>query len=139
MGTMVIPYLSFYGDCKQAIEIYTKAFGGQINYVSYWGEVNCNDSKQWGKVMHVEFTIGDTAMSGGDQLTPISINEAVKLMVHMSSKEEALKSIEILSDGGKLVSPLMPHPKPDDGGTGALVKDAFGYTWIITCPNPDKE
>ena len=40
---------------------------------------------------------------------------------------------------GKVISPLKPHPAPDDGGCGSITKDRFGYTWIITCPNPDKK
>lgn len=37
-----------------------------------------------------------------------------------------------------VISPLQPHPEPDDGGCGSVTRDRFGYTWIITCPNPDK-
>ena len=64
-------------------------------------------------------------------------NGAVRLMIHMSSRKEAQKAIEILSENGTLISPLAPHPKPDDSGMGAIVKDAYGYQWIFTCPNPD--
>ena len=35
-----------------------------------------------------------------------------------------------------VLSPLQPHPEPDDSGCGSIIKDRFGFTWIITCPNP---
>lgn len=44
-----------------------------------------------------------------------------------------------MKEEGEVISPLEPHPAPDDGGMGAIVKDKFGYDWIITCPNPDKK
>ena len=45
-------------------------------------------------------------------------NKATKLMIHMDTEEEALKGIEILKRGGKVISELAPHPEPDDGGLG---------------------
>ena len=52
--------------------------------------------------------------------------------------EQAKRAIAFLLEGGEAISPLRPHPVPDDGGCGSVTKDRFGYTWIITCPNPDK-
>lgn len=34
----VIPYLSFKGDCEEALNTYIKAFGGEIYYMSRWSE-----------------------------------------------------------------------------------------------------
>ncbi len=62
-----------------------------------------------------------------------------RLMIHMDSEEDALYAISVLAEGGTVVSPLKPHPEPDDGGCGSLIKDRFGYLWIITCPNPAKQ
>lgn len=53
--------------------------------------------------------------------------------------EEALHTISVLANGGSIISPLQPHPEPDDAGCGSITKDRFGYTWIITCPNPNKQ
>lgn len=63
----------------------------------------------------------------------------LKLMVHLASAEEAQHAIEQLAHGGAVLSALKPHPAPDDAGCGAIVRDAFGITWIITCPNPAKQ
>ena len=34
----VIPYLSFSGNCEEALNTYIKAFGGEIHYMSRWTE-----------------------------------------------------------------------------------------------------
>lgn len=136
----VIPYLSFRGNCEEALTAYTQAFGGEILYLSRWTEETCKDApSRIGKVMHAEFTIGQTRMSAGDNPESAPPNETVKFMIHTSSLKEAENAVSILSNNGKIVSPLKPHPKPDDAGCGSITQDRFGFTWIITCPNPEKQ
>ena len=136
----IIPYLSFDGCCEEAISTYIQAFGGEVYYLSRWTEETFDKSpEQIGKVMHAEFALGNTRMSGGDSFEQGGGNTAIKLMIHMQSKEQALHAVSLLAEGGKVISPLKPHPAPDDGGCGSITKDRFGYTWIITCPNPDKK
>lgn len=136
----VIPYLTFNGKCEEAVNAYIEAFGGEIYWMSRWSE-NTSDviPDQIGKVMHVEFSIGNTRMAAGDNFDRVDVNTDIKLMIHMESEEEALKVISVLAEGGTVLSPLHPHPEPDDGGCGSMTKDRFGYMWIITCPNPAKQ
>lgn len=136
----LIPYLSFKGNCEEAVNTYISAFGGEILFLSRWDENNYDMSpEQIGKVMHVEFVLGDTRMAAGDSYDCNGVNTDIKLMIHMDSEEEALQAISLLAEGGIIVSPLSPHPEPDDDGCGAILKDRFGFTWIITCPNPAKQ
>lgn len=136
----IIPYLAFKGNCEEAIYTYIAAFGGEICYMSRWSEENFDvKSEQIGKVMHVGFRLGNTEMAAGDTFDCTEVNTDIRLMIAMESKEEAIQTIAVLAEGGTVLSPLCPHPKPDDGGCGSIVKDRFGFTWIITCPNPDKQ
>lgn len=134
----VIPYLSFAGDCEEAINTYISAFGGEIYYISRWSAESCRKPEQIGKVMHAEFSVGGTGMAAGDSFESESAESSVKLMTHMASKDEALNAVALLADRGELLAPLAPHPAPDDDSCGAMVRDRFGYRWIFTCPNPDK-
>lgn len=136
----VIPYLSFKGNCEEALNTYIEAFGGEICYMLRWSESTYEMTPdQIGKVMHVEFTLGNTHMAAGDSFDTAEINTDIKLMIHMDSQEEALHTMSVLAEGGTIIAPLQPHPKPDDGGCGSVTRDRFGFTWIITCPNPDKQ
>lgn len=136
----VIPYLPFNGNCEEAVNTYIEAFGGEIYGMSRWSENTFDVTPdQIGKVMHVEFALGNTHMAAGDTFGRIDIDTGIKLMIHMESEEEALKAISVLAEGGTVLSPLHPHPEPDDGGCGSMTKDRFGYMWIITCPNPAKQ
>ena len=139
MSHSIITYLSFNGDCEAAVRSYIEAFGGQILFASRWDESNYEKEAQIGKVMHTEFLLGETRMAAGDTFEGVVPNRSVKLMIHMESETYARKGIEILGDGGIILSELSPHPAPDDSGMGGIVTDRFGYTWIITCPNPNKQ
>ncbi len=135
----IVPYLSFKGNCEEAVKTYIDAFGGEIVYISRWTEENFEVTpEQIGKVMHVGFTLGGTSLAAGDTFDSKEVNTDIKLMINMDSEEEALHTISVLAEGGTILSPLQPHPKPDDGGCGSITKDRFGFTWIITCPNPAK-
>lgn len=137
---VIIPYLTFNGDCEEAVGAYIAAFGGEILYMSRWDSENCRNSEQIGKVMHVEFALGGTRMSAGDSFDFNGDNIPIRLMVHMDSMDEARHAIDtLMQGGGAVLSPLRPHPAPDDGGCGSMTRDRFGYFWIITCPNPDKQ
>lgn len=136
----IIPYLSFNGNCEEALKTYIEAFGGEIYGMSRWSEETYEVTpEQIGKVMHAEFALGNTHMAAGDIFDGAGVNTGIKLMIHMDSQEAALHTISVLAEGGTVLSPLKPHPKPDDGGCGSVTKDRFGYTWIITCPNPAKQ
>lgn len=139
MSNSIITYLSFNGDCQAAVRSYIEAFGGQFLFLSRWDADNCEKEAQIGKVMHTEFLLVDTRMAAGDTLEGDVPNRSVKLMIHTESEADARRGIEILSDGGIILSDLSPHPAPDDSGMGAIITDRFGYTWIITCPNPNKQ
>ncbi len=133
----VIPYLAFRGNCEEAIHTYIEAFGGEIYWISHWSEDTYDMTpEQIGKVMHVEFALGNTRMAAGDIVDSTEINTDIKLMIHADSKEEALRIISVLAEGGTVLQSLQPHP--DDSGYGSITKDRFGFTWIITCPNSVK-
>ena len=95
----------------------------------YW-PVNDLDmvSRQIRKALYAEFVIGSTRIAAGDTFDCAELSTNVNLMVHMSSKEEAQHTISVLAESETILSPLEPHPKPDDNGCGSVTKDRFGYT-----------
>lgn len=135
--TEIIPYLSFRGNCEEAVHAYIKVFGGKILYMSYWSENNSDiKTEQIGKVMHTEFVIGSTRMAAGDSLDCTDRNTAIKLMIHMDTEAEALYTIYAMAEGGTILLPLQPDLASDNNRCISATKDRFGITWMITCPNP---
>lgn len=137
---MVIPYLSFCGDCEEALNRYTAIFGGEILRLSRFTQ-ETGGSALAGQVMHAEAAVGDSVIAGADGGNPDELaqhRDTICLMVHCTTRAEAEKCFDALAEGGVALQRLTPHPPPDDGGMGALVRDKYGYKWILTAPNDRK-
>lgn len=134
---MIIPYLTFQGDCEEAVKLYCDALGGKIEFLSRFTEATGGKALT-GKVMHVEASFGGGALGAGDRLEPVERTDAIRLMVHCGTSAEADRILDTLGKGGEVLQRLTPHPPPDDGGMGGLVRDPFGYIWIVTAPNDRK-
>jgi len=138
---MVIPYLSFCGNCEEALNLYTAVFGGEIKGLSRF-TIETGGPALAGKVMHAEAAVGGSVIAGadgGDPKVMAQHRDAICLMVHLATRAEAEKCFDALAQEGQAIQRLTPHPPPDDGGMGALVRDKFGYEWILTAPNDRRE
>ncbi len=134
---MIIPYLSFQGNCEEALALYGTVLGGKVQYLSRYTKETGGEALN-GKVMHAEAVFAGSAISGADQAEPVENTDAIRLMVHCGASAEAERILEAFGGYGTVLQRLTPHPPPDDGGMGGLVRDPFGYTWIITAPNDRK-
>lgn len=135
---MIIPYLSFQGNCEEAMNRYIAIFGGKINGLSRFTEATGGPALV-GKVMHMEATINGGAVAGSDQEQPVEHGDSICLMVHCETRQEAERCYDALAENGVALQRLTPHPPPDDGGMGALVVDRYGYKWILTAPSDNRE
>src|SRR5947209_11926678 len=66
----VEPYLTFGGNCEEALRFYEKALGGKIQEVHRWGGSPMDDGKlpaAWkDRVMHAKFEAGSTRLMASD-------------------------------------------------------------------------
>lgn len=132
---MATPYLHFTGNCEEALALYAKAFGGTIEGISRYTE-ETGGAQLEGQVMHATVSLGKHGcISGADYAEPVQHGNSMQLLVHCQSMREAEQIMETLSAGGEIINRLTPHPPPDDAGMGALLRDAYGYVWIVTAPN----
>lgn len=135
---MIIPYLKFTGSCEEALRLYISVLGGEILYLSRFTAATGGEALA-GKVMHAEATIGGSRVAAADGREAVENTDAVRLMIHCETAAEAERMIDAFGTQGTVLQRLMPHPPPDDGGMGGLVRDKFGYAWIITAPNDRKD
>jgi len=134
---MIIPYLSFRGNCEEAIALYCRVLGGKIEYLSRYTEATGGKAFN-GKVLHVEATVAGSVIAASDNRKAVEDVAAIRLMIHCATSTEADRILDALGAEGEVLQRLMPHPPPDDGGMGGLVRDKFGYMWILTSPNDRK-
>lgn len=135
---MLMPYLHYQGNCEEAFRFYASVFGGEIKSLSRFAEQTGTPALV-GKVMHAYVALGEgRGLSGADQEEPVNHGASMDLLVHCATRQEAQGICDRLALEGEALSPLLPHPPPDDDGMGALVRDKYGYLWILTAPNDAK-
>ena len=135
---MIMPYISFDGNCEEAFLWYAEIFGGRIEHMSKYGDIPENPAEPMpneikNKVMHAELMLTETGgISGGDAMQPNLKGNAISIHAHLSSEEQARKVFSTLLTDGSVLGELATNPPPDDNGISGCVQDKYGITWIIS-------
>jgi PhnB protein len=130
----VNPYLSFNGQCEEALTLYERVLGGKLgNIFRYAGTPLAHQvPTDWqDKVMHGSVTVGGQELMGADVAPDRS--EAPKgfsLSIQIKDATEAERIFRELSQGGNVVMPLEKTFWAERFG---MLVDRFGIPWMINC------
>ena len=124
------PYLTFNGNCKEAMNFYKEILGGELSMIIA-GESPMAEqmpAKYHTSVLHSSLKSGDFEIMATD-MVPGSFNEGntVHLCLVCKSQTEIHSLYKKLSAGGKEVQPIQPM---FFGLIGTLT-DKFGKHWIL--------
>ena len=129
---MVMPYLSFTGDCEEAFRLYQRAFEGPEPVLARYGD-NTQDPALRDKIMHGHVMLTETGgISGADATWPVEPGSAISIHAYCPTVERAQKAYAVLSEEGTAVSPLAPNPPPHQDGVSGIVRDKFGFSWVLS-------
>lgn len=128
-------YLFFDGRCEEALQFYTEALGARVGMLMRFkdapekppeGRVASNSDD---KIMHADFTIGETRVMVSDgNCTGSAEFKGFSLSLSPQTAEEADKLFHALADGGQVQMPLcQTFFSPRFG----MVQDKFGVSWMI--------
>ena len=134
-------YLNFYGNCREAIAFYAKAFHLEMPVIMAYGDAppdpedpvaNANRNL----VMHTTLTICGTVVHFSD--TPpemaFSVGNNMSLLLPYPTKEEATNVFAALSEGGTIGMELQETFWSSFYG---MLTDKFGIPWqVILYPDP---
>jgi len=135
----VAPYLSFEGNCGEALEFYKNAFGGELDISLYEGspmEAQVSEDMKK-KVLHGRLTSGDIlimASDVGEEHKP-TVGNNVQLNVECESEDQQTSVFEKLSKDGNIVMPLQDQFW---GARFGMVIDKFGVNWMLNLLKPEK-
>jgi PhnB protein len=135
--TSVNIYLIFNGNCGEAFRFYKKAFGGDFEMISKFGEmppqegqVLSEEDKE--KIMHVKLPISaETVLYGSDSLTPeqkVTFGNNFSVSINVDAKEKADDLFAKLSEEGKITMPLQTTFW---GAYFGMWTDKFGVNWMV--------
>jgi PhnB protein len=132
--TYINTYLTFNGNCREAMNFYQECLGGEL-YFQTIGESPMADkmpSKMKESILHSTLTSGDVRIQASDMGNDGLIKgNNVSLMLNCSSENEIRNTYEKLASGGDTTHPL------EDTFWGSLfggLTDKFEIRWILHFP-----
>ena len=134
----LITYVSFAGNCEEAINFYKDVLGAQVLLVNRMGEGPMEVPEQVkGKIMHARLQIGENVLYMSDTFDPSSVVQGNN--VSLSLQPETLQQTEDLfnklSAGGTVKMPLQDTFW---GARFGMFTDKFGIHWMLNCELPEK-
>lgn len=130
---MISPYLTFNGQCKDALDFYRSVFGCEEPQVMPYGDYMPEGSKTpaellrtW--VMHGEMTIYGTNVWFADEAVPPVCGNSIKLSVQIPTGKEATAVFEALCADGEIT---LPPTETFYSVFHAAVTDKFGVNWNV--------
>jgi PhnB protein len=137
---MVTPYLTFSGNCKDALDFYRAVFHCGEPKILPYGDYIPEGSKTppellraW--VMHGEMVICGTNVWFADEATPIAIGDNIKLSAVVPTGKEAVIIYESLREDGNVT---LPPTETFYSVFHAAVTDKFGVNWNVVAEEAPK-
>ncbi len=130
--TQVNAYLTFNGNCREAMIFYKECLGGEL-VLQTIGDSPMADqipARMRQNILHAILTSGPLLLMASDMVSEQGLQKgnSVSLMIHCSSEEEIKSYYSRLSRGGQATHPL------ENTFWGSLfgdLTDRFGNHWLL--------
>jgi len=125
------PYLSFNGNCQEALTFYAELFGGTVeSFVPWQEEMIANIPEATvDHIMHGSITINGARIAGSDQFGDMfSPGGSVSMMIDIDNLAKAKETFDALAKDGQIYMPFGETFWADGYGFCA---DRFGIQWQI--------
>ena len=131
---MFTPYLSFDGECAEAMQFYAGVFGAQdLQILRYSDAPTADPGAQ--RVMHARFSHRGGVLMARDVPAdaPFHAQQSVSIFCPEEDPDRGRDLLEQLSQGGAL---LMPYERTGWSPGLGLCRDRFGTTWMVGAAEP---
>lgn len=138
--TNIHAYLTFNGNCREAMTFYKESLGGELTLQPIEGTpmaARCPEGMLH-HIMHASLAKGDMLLMATDMIGPAGFNpgNTISLSLICSSEEEINTFFKNLSAGGQVVHEL------SDAAWGALfgvLVDKYGVAWMLNYDKTGKQ
>ncbi len=131
----ITPTLNFGGQCREAIHMYEKAFGGKISCLITYREANDpaympllrEDQKDY--IYHSELVLGEQKIIMSDHVDiEFTVCYSNFLTIMYDTKEEVQRAYEIMKEGSTTIYKMEATPY---SSCRVVFVDRFGIRWGI--------
>ena len=130
----ITPYLSFNGNCREAVAFYADLLGGEVDFLQTFGETPAAEHvgpESKDRVMHAHVTYPGGALMASDGPPEMyKPPQGTWISLHVETPEEADRFWGRLAEGGAVMMPLEPTFWAKKFG---MVTDRFGTPWMVNC------
>ena len=129
----LIAYVTFAGNCEEALNFYKDALGGEILQISHMGDGQMEVPENLkDKVMHARLQIGESVLFMSDTFDPSSVNKGnnISLSLEVGDTTQLEKLFNRLSAGGTVEMALQDTFW---GARFGMFTDKFGIKWMMNC------
>ena len=135
--TYIAPYLTFNGNCREAMTFYKEALGGELSLMTM-GESPAGAqarAEDKNKIMHAALTNDRLVLMASDNMgmDPATHGTSINIMLNCSTEEEIRRVFGKLSTGGKVIHPLKEEFW---GSIFGDFRDRFGLRWMLNWDKP---
>ena len=125
-------YLTFSGNCREAMVFYQQCLGGQLFFQTI-GESPLSEEmpkKAKDLILHASLTNGNLLLIGSDMASETGLirGNAVSLILNSGSEKELKSCYKKLSAGGQVTHPLKKNVW---GAIFGGLTDKFGNHWLL--------
>lgn len=131
----VTPYVSFNGNCEEAVLFYRSVLGGTAEFMRF-SDLPADEgipiSDGWkSKVMHGSLVLdGGAVIYFGDswEQSPVEVGSNATVHLNVDSEGEVGRIVAALSDGGEIT---MPAERTFWGSAYGSLVDRYGVHWGV--------
>lgn len=136
MSVKLAPYLTFNGNCREAMTFYRACLGGELSMQTVAEtpvSAQCPSGMQE-HIMHSMLVSGDIVLMATDMTGPQGYLQGtdMALSLHFESEEEARQTFDKLAEGGRVIEALAPSFW---GSLFGVLLDRFGKVWMFNQEN----
>lgn len=131
----ITPYLTFNGNCREAMEFYKNVFGSESLHIMTFRDAEYNFGEKFepemqNLVLHSRVQAGEMILYASDCPPNLKANSGdnVTLNVPTDSLEEQKVLFDKLAEGGTITMPLADSFW---GSRFGLLTDKFGISWMF--------
>ena len=136
MSDWLIPYITFNGNCEEAVNFYQSALGGETE-ILHFGDAPPNPAfsvpdNVKNLVMHAELRKNGHIIRFSDTFPgyPYSVGNTISFSLEFGTKDETTTMFETLSKGGNIEMELQ---ETFFSPLYAKFTDRFGVVWQLSC------
>jgi PhnB protein len=129
-------YLTFNGNCREAMEFYHSCFGGDLEMHNFGETEDGSTPEDKGRVMHANIKSGEfiiMASDNGSNYPAVSTGSSITLSLNCTSEAEIDSLFAKVSAGGNVTMPLA---NTFWGAKFGMFIDKFGMPWMMNYDFP---